>query len=83
LKTGVTKKKNDMSTGPEKLNLIDSFHQVEDYFAPRIIGEVNDVFLEVARIKGDDIPWHKQDHARGEKNHCPYRRCKNRNDPKH
>ena len=29
-----------------------------DYFSPRVIGEVNDVYVKVARIKGDDIPWH-------------------------
>ncbi len=29
-----------------------------DYFAPKIIGEVNDVFVKIARIKGKDIPWH-------------------------
>ena len=29
-----------------------------DYFSPRVIGEVNDVFVKVARIKGDEIPWH-------------------------
>ena len=29
-----------------------------DYFSPRVIGEVNDVYVKVAKIKGDDIPWH-------------------------
>ena len=29
-----------------------------DYFSPRVIGEVNDVYVKVARIKGDEIPWH-------------------------
>lgn len=29
-----------------------------DYFSPRVIGEVNDVYVKVARIKGEEIPWH-------------------------
>lgn len=41
-----------------KINLMDSFQLLTDYFAPRIIGEVNDVFVKIARIKGEDIPWH-------------------------
>ncbi|MCK4854112.1 MAG: cupin domain-containing protein [Bacteroidales bacterium] len=37
---------------------MDSFQLLTDYFAPKIIGEVNDVFVKIARIKGEDIPWH-------------------------
>ena len=44
--------------GTNKINLMDSFQLLTDYFAPRIIGEVNDVFVKIARIKGEDIPWH-------------------------
>ncbi len=29
-----------------------------EYFSPRVIGEVNDVYVKVAKIKGQDIPWH-------------------------
>ena len=29
-----------------------------EYFSPRVIGEVNDVYVKVAKIKGDEIPWH-------------------------
>jgi quercetin dioxygenase-like cupin family protein len=28
------------------------------YFSPQVIGEVNDVYVKVAKIKGDEIPWH-------------------------
>ncbi len=45
-------------SGTNKINLMDSFQLLTDYFAPRIIGEVNDVFVKIARIKGEDIPWH-------------------------
>ncbi len=29
------------------------------YFSPKVIGEVNDVYVKVAKIKGDEIPWHQ------------------------
>jgi mannose-6-phosphate isomerase-like protein (cupin superfamily) len=45
--------------GPRKINLTDSFQLLTDYFAPKIIGEVNDVYIKIARIKGEKIPWHK------------------------
>jgi quercetin dioxygenase-like cupin family protein len=44
--------------GPRKINLIDSFQLLTDYFAPKIIGEVNDVYVKIAMIKGEKIPWH-------------------------
>jgi len=44
--------------GMDKINLMDSFQGLTDYFAPRIIGEVNEVFVKIALIKGEDIPWH-------------------------
>lgn len=29
-----------------------------DFFSPKIIGQVNDVFVKVAKIKGEKVPWH-------------------------
>jgi len=40
------------------MNIKEHFEKVNEYFSPRIIGEVNDVFIKVAKIKGDEIPWH-------------------------
>jgi quercetin dioxygenase-like cupin family protein len=34
------------------------FPKLEKFFSPRIIGEVNDVYIKIAKIKGDDVPWH-------------------------
>ena len=31
---------------------------LEAYFSPRVIGEVNDQYVKVAKIKGEEIPWH-------------------------
>jgi len=70
----------NMGAGVKKLNLFDGFQKVTDYFAPRIIGGVNDVFVKVARIKGNQsqglIFRRMQDHAGRKQNHRPFRRGK-------
>ncbi len=40
------------------MNLKQEFQKISDYFSPLIIGEVNDVYIKLAKIKGDAIPWH-------------------------
>ena len=40
------------------MNLKEKFNSVSAYFSPKVIGEVNDVFVKVAKIKGEDVPWH-------------------------
>lgn len=40
------------------MNLKSKFDNINEYFSPKVIGEVNDVYVKVAKIKGDDIPWH-------------------------
>ena len=42
--------------------LISYLDGVTEYFAPKVIGEVNDVYVKVARVKGDAIPWHSHTH---------------------
>ena len=32
--------------------------QIAAYFSPEVIGEVNDVYVKLARINGQDVPWH-------------------------
>ncbi len=43
-------------------NLAKLFPQLQEYFSPRIIGEVNDVFIKITKVKGDAVPWHIHDH---------------------
>lgn len=43
------------------MNLKNEFLKVDKYFSPRIIGEVNDQFIKVAKIKGQEIPWHNHE----------------------
>jgi len=40
------------------MKLKDYLEGINEYFSPKIIGEVNDVYVKVAIIKGDKIPWH-------------------------
>jgi mannose-6-phosphate isomerase-like protein (cupin superfamily) len=43
------------------MNLRDAFFRVKKYFWPRIIGEVNDHYIKIAKIKGQEIPWHNHE----------------------
>ncbi len=42
-------------------NLAKHFSQITDYFSPKVIGEVNDAYIKIAKVKGDDVPWHTHD----------------------
>ncbi len=41
------------------MNLKEKLSEISEYFSPKIIGEVNDVFIKLVKIKGDKVPWHK------------------------
>ena len=40
------------------MNLSKKLDLIQDYFSPKIIGEVNDVFVKLVKIKGEKVPWH-------------------------
>ena len=40
------------------IKLLDRATALTEYFSPTVIGEVNDVYVKVAKIKGEEIPWH-------------------------
>jgi quercetin dioxygenase-like cupin family protein len=40
------------------INLRERAAALTAYFSPSVIGEVNDVYVKVAKIKGEEIPWH-------------------------
>jgi mannose-6-phosphate isomerase-like protein (cupin superfamily) len=42
----------------ELKNVNKKFREINEFFSPKIIAEVNDVFVKLVRIKGDKIPWH-------------------------
>lgn len=43
------------------MNLNDAFFGLDNYFSPRIIGEVNDQYIKIVKIKGQDVPWHNHE----------------------
>jgi mannose-6-phosphate isomerase-like protein (cupin superfamily) len=43
------------------MNLKDAFVSLDNYFSPKIIGEVNDQYVKVAKIKGQEVPWHNHE----------------------
>ena len=42
----------------QAIKILDRAKALSDYFSPQVIGEVNDVYVKIAKIKGDEIPWH-------------------------
>jgi len=40
------------------MNLKDKLKDIQEYFSPKIIGEVNNVYVKLAKIKGEKVPWH-------------------------
>lgn len=41
----------------EKINLAEKFKLFNEYWSPRIIGEVNDSYVKIAKFKGE-FTWH-------------------------
>ncbi len=44
----------------KSINFARELEKVTDYWSPRIVGQVNDQFVKVAKLKGD-LAWHKHD----------------------
>ena len=40
------------------MNVKSYFKDIKKYFSPEVIGEVNNVYVKLAKIKGDKVPWH-------------------------
>ena len=40
------------------MNLKEKLSEITACFSPKIIGEVNDVFIKLVKIKGNKVPWH-------------------------
>jgi len=43
------------------MNLKEQLIDVKDYFTPKIITEVNDQYVKIAKIKGQEVPWHNHE----------------------
>ena len=44
-----------------EINLKEKFSQFTEYWSPKIIGELNDSYVKLAKLKGEFV-WHKHDH---------------------
>ena len=44
----------------EKVNLAQKFDRFEEYWSPRIAGELNDAYVKLAKLKGEFV-WHQHD----------------------
>jgi quercetin dioxygenase-like cupin family protein len=40
------------------MNINDQLNTIKDYYSPKIIGEVNDVYIKLVKVKGNKVPWH-------------------------
>ena len=43
------------------MNLIEQLKDVKDYFSPKIVTEVNNQYVKIAKIKGQEVPWHNHE----------------------
>ena len=44
----------------EKVNLAQKFELFNDYWNPKIVGEINDCYVKLAKFKGEFV-WHKHE----------------------
>jgi len=44
-----------------KVNLAQKFGQLAEYWSPRIVGELNDSYVKLAKLKGEFV-WHHHEH---------------------
>lgn len=40
------------------MNIPNELLKINEPFSPKIIGEVNDTYIKLAKIKGEKVPWH-------------------------
>jgi len=41
-----------------KINIPVTLNTFRNHFSPKIIGEVNDVYIKIVKILGEKVPWH-------------------------
>ena len=43
------------------INVNDQIKKLHSYYSPKIIAEVNNEYVKIAKIKGDKVPWHSHE----------------------
>ena len=44
----------------EQVNLAEKFNSFHDYWSPKIVGELNDSYVKLAKLKGEFV-WHQHE----------------------
>ncbi|MCJ7626223.1 MAG: hypothetical protein MUO76_22255 [Anaerolineaceae bacterium] len=44
----------------QAVNVLEKFGEIHDFWSPQVLGEVNDQYIKIARLKGD-LVWHTHD----------------------
>lgn len=45
----------------ETVNIVEKFALIHEHWHPRVVGELNDAFVKLARLKGEFV-WHHHEH---------------------
>jgi len=45
----------------EKVNLVEKFARINDYWSPKVAGELNGQLVKLVKFQGEFV-WHKHDH---------------------
>ncbi|WP_074406573.1 MULTISPECIES: cupin domain-containing protein [Aquimarina] len=43
------------------MKIKEEFKTVTNYFSPKIVAEVNDQYVKIAKINGNKVPWHNHE----------------------
>lgn len=43
------------------MNINEQLKDVKSYFTPKIVAKVNDQYVKIAKVKGQEIPWHNHE----------------------
>ena len=41
----------------DKVNIADKFKAINEFYSPKIVGEINETYVKLAKLKGE-FPWH-------------------------
>lgn len=44
----------------DKVNLVEKFELFQDYWSPKIVGELNDTYVKLVKLKGEFV-WHRHE----------------------
>ena len=43
------------------MNLKEKSKEINQYFSPKVVGEANNQYIKIAKIMGQEIPWHNHE----------------------